>query len=73
MALGTALSNILGLKEMNQQIVGDTKILMASIKMKTSQFTRFLRAEDGSSEGLLLQQLNLWLSSTLSYPVINKT
>ena len=34
MALGTALSNLLGLKDLDQQIVGDTKILMASIKMK---------------------------------------
>ena len=72
MALGTALSNLLGLKYLDQQIVGDTKILMASIKMKKSQFTRFLGAEDGSSEELLHQQLNLWLSSTISYPVINK-
>ena len=29
-------------------------------------------AEDRSSEGLLLQQLNLWLSSTLFYAAINK-
>ena len=29
-------------------------------------------AEDPSTEGLLLQRLDLWLSSTLPYPAINK-
>ena len=72
MALGTALSQRLGLQNIDQQIVGDTKILMASINTKKSQFTHFLGAEDGRSEGLFLQWLDLWLSSTISYPVIIK-
>ena len=71
--MGAALDNLLGLKDLDPQIVIDTKILMAGIKMKKSQFTCFLGAEDRSSEGLLLQRLDLWLSSALTYPVINKT
>ena len=59
MALGTCLSNLLGLKDLDPQLVGDSKILIAGVKMKKSQFTRFMGAEDGSTEGLLLQWLDL--------------
>ena len=72
MALGTCLSNLLGLKDLDPQLVGDSKILIAGVKMKKSQFTRFMGSEDGSTEGLLLQCLDLWLNSTPSYPHINK-
>ena len=72
MALGTCLSNLLGLKDLDQQLVGVSKILIAGVKMKKSQFTRFMGSEDGSTEGLLLQRLDLWLNSTPSYPHINK-
>ena len=59
MALGTALSNLLGIANLDQHIVGETKLLMAGIKIKKSQFTRFLGSEDRSSQGFLLQRLNL--------------
>ena len=72
MALGTCLSNLLGLKDLDPQIVGDSKILISSIKMRISQFKHFMGAEDGRTEGLLLQWLDLWLNSTPSYPTINK-
>ena len=73
MALGTALANLLGIENLDQHIVKDTKLLMSGIKMKKSQFTRFLGSEDGSSQGLLLGRLDLWLNSTPVYPAINKT
>ena len=72
MALGTCLSNLLGLKDLDPQIVRDSKILIPSVKMRKSQFTRFMGAEDGSTEGLLLQRLDMWLNTTPSYPTINK-
>ena len=73
MALGTALANLLGIANLDQHIVKDTKLLMSGIKMIKSQFTCFLGSEDGSSQGLLLQRLNLWQNSTLVYPAIDKT
>ena len=72
MPLGTCLSNLLGYKDLDPQLVGDSKILIAGVKMEKSQFKRFMGSEDGSSEGMLLQRVNLWLSSTPSYPHINK-
>ena len=73
MALGTALASVLGIANLDQHVVKDTKILMSGIKMKKSQFTRFLGSEDGSSQGLLLGRLDLWINSTPVYPAINKT
>ena len=72
MALDMCLSNLLGLKDLDPQIVGDSKILISTIKMRKSQFTPFMGAEDRRTEGLLLQRLDLWLNSTPSYPTINK-
>ena len=46
MALGTCLSNLLGLKDLDQQLVGVSKILIAGVKMKKSQFTRFMGSEE---------------------------
>merc|ERR1711954_607999 len=40
--------------------------------MRKNQFTGIMGAEDRISEGLLLQQLDLWLNSAPSYPTINK-
>merc|ERR1711954_227701 len=40
--------------------------------MRKNQFTGIMGAEDRISEGLLLQQLDLWLNSTPSCPNINK-
>ena len=73
MALGTTLASLLGIANLDQHVVKDTKLLMSEIKMKKSQFTSFLGSEDCSNPGLLLGRLDLWLNSTPVYPVINKT
>ena len=67
------MANLLGLKDLVQQIVGDTKLLIAGIEMKKSQFTCFLDLEDVSIQSRLLQKLDLWQSSTPIYPAICKT
>ena len=73
MALGTALASILGVLNLNEHVVKDIKILMSTIKMMKSQFTRFVGSEDGSSQDLLLERLELWINTTPVFPVINKT
>ena len=73
MALGTALANILGIPNLNEHVVKDTKILLAGVKTKKAQFTRFDGTEDGSSQSLLLGRIDLWINSTPVYPVINKS
>ena len=73
MALGTALANILSKSNLNEHVVKDIKILMSAIKMMKSQFTRFVGSEDGSSQDLLLERLELWINTTPVFPVINKT
>ena len=64
MALGTALASILGIANLNDHVVKD-------IKTKKSLFTRFVGSEDGSSQGLLLDRLELWINSIPVYPAIN--
>ena len=73
MALGTALASILSKSNLNEHVVKDIKILMSAIKMMKSQFTRFVGSEDGSSQDLLLERLELWINTTPVFPVINKT
>ena len=73
MALGTALASILSKSSLNEHVVKDIKILMSAIKMMKSQFTRFVGSEDGSSQDLLLERLELWINITPVFPVINKT
>ena len=73
MALGTALASILSKSNLNEHVVKDIKILMSAIKMMKSQFTRFVGSEDGSSQDLLLERLELWINITPVFPVINKT
>ena len=72
MALGTSLSNILELN-LNENFNKEIKVLAASIQSKKTQFTRFLGAEDLSSEGLLLSRVDLWIKSVTNYPVLNKS
>ena len=73
MALGTAFASILSKSNLNEHVVKDIKILMSAIKMMKSQFTRFVGSEDGSSQDLLLERLELWINTTPVFPVINKT
>ena len=73
MALGTALASILSKSNLNEHVVKDIKILMSAIKMMKSQFTRFVGSEDGSSQDLLLERLELWINTTPVSPVINNT
>ena len=49
-----------------------SKYLCLSSKQKKSQFTRFVGFEDESSQGLLLDRLELWINSTPVNPAINK-
>ena len=72
MALGTSLSNILELN-LNENFNKEIKVLAASIQSKKTQFTRFLGAEDMSTEGLLLSRVDLWIKSVTNYPVLNKS
>ena len=73
MALGTVLASILSKSNLNEHVVKDIKILMSAIKMMKSQFTRFVGSEDGSSQDLLLERLELWINTTPVFPVINET
>ena len=73
MALGMAIASVLEIANLNEHVVKDIKILMSGIKTKKSQFTRYVGLEDGSSQGLLLDRLDLWINSTPIYPAINKT
>ena len=72
MALGTSLSNILELN-LNENFNKEIKVLAASIQSKKTQFTKFLGAEDLSSEGLLLSRVDLWIKSISKYRVLNKS
>lgn len=73
MALGATLSNILGLSRLDEHIIKEAKILMASVKTKKSQFTRVVGTEDGFSQGLLLGRIDLWIESTPVFTAINKS
>ena len=73
MAFGTTLASILSKSNLNEYVVKDIKILMSAIKMMKSQFMRFVGSEDGSSQDLLLERLELWINTTPVFPVISKT
>ena len=72
MALGPSLSSILALN-LNEDFNKEIKILAASIQSKKTIFTRFLGAEDLSTEGLLLGRIDLWIQSVPNYPALNKS
>ena len=72
MALGPSLSSILALN-LNKDFNKEIKILAASIQSKKTIFTRFLGAEDLSTEGLLLGRIDLWIRSVPNYPALNKS
>ena len=72
MALGTAMLSVLELN-LNETVKKELEVLAASIQSKKSQFTRFLGAEDLSTEGLLLSRVDLWKKSVANYPVLNRS
>ena len=72
MTLGTSLSSIMELN-LDENFNKDIKVLASVIQSKKTQFSRFLGAEDMSTEGLLLRRVELWIQSVANYPILNKS
>ena len=72
MALGAALQSIYDLK-ISENYNKDIKILAASIQSKKTIYTRFMGAEDLSTDGLLMGRINLWMQGTPNYPTLTSS
>ena len=67
------LSSLIAIPNLDEKKVKEIKILQSVIKTRKTSFTQFLGSEDGSSPGLLIDRLELWIGSCPEYPVISKT
>lgn len=68
-----ALSGIIAIPDLDKKMTKEVKIPPSIIRTIKTSFTHLLGSEDGSSAGLLMERLELWIASCPEFTVISKT